>query len=455
MKRVLSLVLALTVLYDMTSQNVAPLAIDEGATQVALVVDVVTGEVVYEYDSWRRVTPASLTKLFTTAAVFTEYGPLETFKTDIYWNANDATLVVKGSCDPTIGSKYLQKNTIKSIAEQISATLGGETTIEKLIVDESYMSGVKYVSKRLWEDMGNYYGAACGPININDNTFAVTLSSPKEYGNECRVETTDSKSVADVESYVRSYSGRSDSAYLYGIDADCMYISGAIPAGRRNFKVKGAIPDPSAEFLSLFSDCLRQKGTSVREVQILKTSVGLLGEHIARIGSPTIFEISQQTNRKSLNLYADALWLKFGEDNGRTSVDSSVKRLNGFVEHATGEKALLYDGAGLSPMNKTTAAQVVKLLRYMANSTYAEDYINTLAVAGCNGTLANFCKSTPLDGSIMGKSGSMSGVRGYAGYVKIENANDLAFCIIVNNHVEPTKELVNKIERWLVKLVKK
>jgi D-alanyl-D-alanine carboxypeptidase/D-alanyl-D-alanine-endopeptidase (penicillin-binding protein 4) len=106
-------------------------------------------------------------------------------------------------------------------------------------------------------------------------------------------------------------------------------------------------------------------------------------------------------------------------------------------------------------MNKTTAAQVVRLLRYMANSTYAEDYINTLAVAGCNGTLANFCKSTSLDGSIMGKSGSMSGVRGYAGYVKIENANDLAFCIIVNNHVEPTKELVNKIERWLVKLVKK
>jgi D-alanyl-D-alanine carboxypeptidase len=63
------LVLALAVLYDMTSQNVAPLAIDEGATQVALVVDVVTGEVVYEYDSWRRVTPASLTKLFTSKAI--------------------------------------------------------------------------------------------------------------------------------------------------------------------------------------------------------------------------------------------------------------------------------------------------------------------------------------------------------------------------------------------------
>ena len=447
--------LMLLMCLNLKAQAIAPLDIDEGATQVALVVELNTGDVVYEYDKHRRITPASLTKLMTTAAILTKEYDTETFETSIYWDKSKSVLTIVGGGDPTLDSRYLSYSKTDDLISKIEKLIGEEKYIKTLVINENYLVGAKYNSKRLWEDMGNYYGAAWSPINIADNTFTITMSSPNELGQRCSVVSIDSEISDSIDCYVYSYSGKADSAYVYGTNTEQMYISGAIPNGRSYFKIKGALNSPNICFANRIKEKLALKGIEIKTVQYNKKTKGQIEGEKTELFSPSILEIAQQTNQRSINLYADALLMKLGEERGETTWDRALYRLNAFVENTAGEKSLLYDGSGLSPMNKLTASQIVSVLVKMYRSDKYKAFKSTLSVAGKNGTLASLCKGTSLEGRIMGKSGTMTGVKGYAGYITNDKNKELVFCIVVNNYTETTKELVNKIERWLVELVKK
>lgn len=77
------------------------------------------------------------------------------------------------------------------------------------------------------------------------------------------------------------------------------------------------------------------------------------------------------------------------------------------------------DGSGLAPTNKVTARFLNDLLTYMVKSKHAEAFMSSLPQAGVEGSVRNFLKESSLSGKAFLKSGSMSGVRCYAGYVKI------------------------------------
>lgn len=449
------LILSLIMSLDLEAQQIAPLDICEGATQVALVVDEETGDVVYEYDKHRRVTPASLTKLFTTAAVLSNKKGSDKFQTEVYYDKQTSTITVVGGGDPTIESRYLQNNAIEKLSEVIVKAVGQNETIGMLAIDESYLIGAKMNSKRLWEDMGNYYGAAWTPINIADNTYTITLSSPKEAGRQTKIESVELDVAEEISNYVISYSRKGDSAYVYGVDSEHVYISGAIPSGRERFAIKAALNNPSKYFAEKLSKRLNDKGVKVEKISFSSDGTMRKGQRIAGVDSPSLQKIAEQTNQRSINLYADALLMKFGEHDGFTSWDKSVGAVNAFVGRVTAEKSSLYDGSGLSPMNKITASQVVSVLKYMIDGPFADEYRKTLSEAGTNGTLRRFGKGTILEKRLIGKSGTMLGVKGYAGYVKNEKNKELVFCIIVNNHTETASELDNKIVSWLVELMKK
>jgi len=60
-------------------------------------------------------------------------------------------------------------------------------------------------------------------------------------------------------------------------------------------------------------------------------------------------------------------------------------------------------------------------------------YESTLPIAGRDGTLEQRMKGTAADGKALVKSGSMTGVRTVAGYVRTADGQMLAFAIFANN----------------------
>lgn len=101
------------------------------------------------------------------------------------------------------------------------------------------------------------------------------------------------------------------------------------------------------------------------------------------------------------------------------------------------------DGSGLSRGNTVSTKLLVEILLYSK-----DELENLLPVAGKDGTVALFLKNTPLDGKVRVKSGSMSGIQSYAGYVE-KDGRTYAFAVVVNHWNGERNELRKKMENLL------
>lgn len=431
-----------------------PLDLSRGAWQGAVVIDDATGDMVYGYNEDLRLTPASLTKLFTTAAAIETLGTESRIGTRAYLGDDGKSLTIVGACDPTMDSERFEENSIEAFARNIYKELNRRSAlhIANLIIDASYIKGAPFMSKRLWEDMGNYYGATPQAFNVNENRVTFTLSSPTGIGKDCRVVDVSPKIGIETRSYVKSYAKNQDSVYVYGVGDGEWYLSGAMPAGRERFAVRGAMGDAVSVFAGMMRNSLEAMGVKIEEVTICHTAPAMeRGEVIATALSPTLAEIIHETNHESINLYADALMLHLSTS--EASYDNGMARLRKYVERVTGERCEFYDGSGLSPMNTTTPMQMVTLVRHALHAKGGRAYEASLATAGVDGTLRRLGQGTATQGNVRGKSGSMTGVMGYAGTFRARSGRKMIFSIIINHHQEQNSDVRRKINSWLVNMI--
>jgi len=88
----------------------------------------------------------------------------------------------------------------------------------------------------------------------------------------------------------------------------------------------------------------------------------------------------------------------------------------------------------------------------MYKSKNKQLFINSLPVAGKSGTLINVGKGSAAAGKIHAKSGYMTRVRSYAGYVTTKNKKNVAFALIVNNFNCTPSQMKTKMEKIMIKL---
>jgi PBP4 family serine-type D-alanyl-D-alanine carboxypeptidase len=77
---------------------------------------------------------------------------------------------------------------------------------------------------------------------------------------------------------------------------------------------------------------------------------------------------------------------------------------------------------------------MVRLLEAMYRRPDGNVFIDSLPVAGVDGTLRNRLKETPAAGNCRAKTGTMSHVSSLCGYVATKEGEMLAFAILMNNH---------------------
>jgi len=119
------------------------------------------------------------------------------------------------------------------------------------------------------------------------------------------------------------------------------------------------------------------------------------------------------------------------------------------------EQLFMYDGCGLSPVDAVSSAFYVDLLVYMQTiSSNKEAFFNSLPVSGKSGTLTGFLQKTPLQGKVHAKSGTISRVKCYAGYIDSKGLN-YVFAIMVNNPNGTSKAVTRKMEEFLLSIVQR
>jgi LysM repeat protein len=103
----------------------------------------------------------------------------------------------------------------------------------------------------------------------------------------------------------------------------------------------------------------------------------------------------------------------------------------------------LYDGSGLSVLNRSSARSFIELLAVMARSPMWEYYWHTLPEAGASDGLRRMYR-TAAEHNLRAKTGTIDRVSALSGYVSAANGERLAFSIISNN--VPSTWMAKRVE---------
>jgi len=454
----------------------------KGASVSFIAKDIDNGDIVYDFDAERELIPASVLKLVTTATALEILGEDFRFKTSLEYDGTisngtlNGNLYIKGSGDPTLGSSHFALDRNKYTPDQNTFIPQWLTSLKKagikhitgaVISDESIFDTEGTSLKWVYEDMGSYYGAGCYGISVFDNIFKFYVSSASAGSKPQILETIPSMPDIQFHNYLKAAPVRTDSSYVVGAPfSNDRFLYGIIPINKERFLMRGDIPDPPLFLAKYVSTTLEKEGISVKGNP---TCYRLLMEEnrwqkkerkiLATTYSPTLREIVRIVNERSHNLYADALLkaLSLLYEPKTNEVLSTTGKGVKVIQNHWKTKGMdisslwMYDGSGLAITDKVTASFICDILLYMTQSDYADAFITSLPKAGMEGSVINFLKGSSLQGVALLKSGGMSRVRSYAGYIDKEGKR-YAMAIFVNNYNGEGRVMIKDIEKLLLSL---
>ncbi len=430
--------------------------------------EVESGGVIESYNPDMLMIPASTLKILTTATALEILGKNFQFSTEFYikGNVEEETLygdlLIKGGADPTFGSSYFSQNSPDKIFEHIIERLAirGIAKIKgRILIDESLVAEPRYPAGRLWEDMGNYYGAVPSGLSWRDNTFELDMASPKNIGQLCSVKSM-RPDIAGIEfaSYVYSAANKKDSAYIYGYPGLTKWeVRGTIPVNKSIFTIKGAIPDPPFQFASELASLLTNQSSDI-EIVINNNQVELSNEYVffTEIRSPFLSEIVKVVNQRSHNLMADHLFFAINEFRDSASdqwTQSALSIVDFWQKQGIYSKVRILDGSGLSPKNLISSHFLVDVICKIDHGNNARVFESSLAIGGKKGTLASMWQQQQWAGRVIGKSGSMEGIMCYAGYIYTSKNRKLAFCLMINNFIGQPLDIRKVVETEIGRII--
>ena len=447
-----------------------------GASFSLVVKDVQEGRMVYSYDTDRLQSPASVLKTVATATALEILGEDYRYPTTLEYDGIlengtlEGNLYIKGSGDPSLGSSHFAPGQNKFLSTWIAALqkAGIKHITGSVISDESIFDTEGVSIKWLREDMGNYYAPGSYGISIFDNMYKLSLQTGAAGTRPVLKGTEPDIPFIRFKNYLKAAPVSSDSAYIIGAPLDDVrYLYGVLPANREAYVLKGDIPDPALYLARYLTDQLQQKGIRVDgspscyriEVEENRWKKGERKE-IVTTYSPTLREIASICNHVSHNLYADALVKTVGLQYKprRNEMISSFGRGVQVVKEYWEKKGLdvfplrMNDGSGLAPADKVSAGFMGELLVYMATESAVSDaFIASLPQAGIEGSVRNFLKGSKLQGKARLKSGGITGVRSYAGYIT-KDGKTYAVAVFSNNYSCPMSRMTRALEKLLLQL---
>lgn len=459
-----------------------------------------TGNRIYALNENKLFTPASNTKLFTTAAVFGLIGPDYRFKTSVEslgtvdkYGRLDSDLVVVGRGDPNLSGRtlpYYLHTERKAPPIQVLISLADQL-VEKglkyvdgdVVADDSYYVFERYGEGWSQDDLVWEWGAPVSALTINDNVLFVNIMPadrpgeraflkiapfPEYYRIDNRVTTTP-QGTGPRKIYINREPGSNQITFW-----------GNMPLDDAGAGESLAIDDPADFTAKLFRELLEQRGVTVygrprtrhTELASMQTITvttiasgggGEMSSHpnpaplvLASHESQPLTEDLRVINKVSQNLHAELMLRLLGKEKGTSgSIQGGLEVMRGFLTSAglKPDQFVFYDGSGLSRENLVSPETVVKLLQYAQQQPWGKLYEDTLPVAGVDGSLADRLKTAPTKGAVHAKTGSLGHVNALSGYATTVKGERIAFSILCNNHLLPNKKAIDTIDRIVEKIV--
>jgi serine-type D-Ala-D-Ala carboxypeptidase/endopeptidase (penicillin-binding protein 4) len=450
------------------------------------VVDLETGQTVYEQNAQKFFVPASNTKLFSTALALMRLGPDHKFITKVKAGGPVANGVLRGDLrligagDPNLsGRVFPYSNDAKN---------AGPTGIVGQMADQVAAKGITRITGDILGDDTVYpfepfppgwglgdpvyeYGAPVSALTIGDNTLSLTVRPGVAAGELPSITLDPPVEYFEIENDMRTVeTGMAFPSVDRDIGSRIVRLSGTILKSSSERTYRLAIDDPALYAAVLLKDALERRGIrvegtarAVHRTPSRRSGVSTdapwsepAGTELARIESRTLAEALKVVNKESQNLHAELMLragarAKTGDGDRRRAVEELQKFL---TEIGVPEKTYdFYDGSGLSRLTLVQPVAVTGLLKYLWTTPHRDLVLDILPQGGVDGTLAsrfggsNGNGKDPKAASIRAKTGSLTHVAALGGY-SVEGSRKLAFSIVVNNYEGPSttvRQVIDKI----------
>jgi D-alanyl-D-alanine carboxypeptidase/D-alanyl-D-alanine-endopeptidase (penicillin-binding protein 4) len=405
-----------------------------------------TGEVLYDYNKDLSLAPASNMKIFTTATALYKLTDTFRFDTNIYGIASngkvEGDLIIYSNGDPT-HCIYFYKPPVKIFEDMAQKLyLQGIRIIEgDLIADDSFFD--RNLRGKGWKDEYKFesYSAEISPLSLNENLVDIRVSPGKSYNLPAIITLFPPAGIFSiVNNAVTSHNDETISVIPVE-NSNKIIISGSIPADYSTMETYVNVHQPALYTASAFARILKNKGIKIKgQVRLIdlkkesykRNDLVLLCSH----KSPPLTQAIAYINKESDNLSAEMLLKTMGGIyNGYGTSENGSSIVKGFLGYiGTDVKSLtMADGSGLSHENRVTARIIVDLLTFMYRSEYRKSFMDSLSVAGVDGTLKKRLRGTAAKGNLKGKTGTLNGVSALSGYVTTSYGQSLVFSIVSNN----------------------
>jgi len=411
--------------------------------------------------------PASTMKLVTTAACFDRLGPGWRIRTHIGRipsprpKASAAArntkakwdLAVIGGGDPNLSGRFYGGDTVGAFRRWAEVLKGrGVTAVERVLLDDTLFDKVLVHPNWPANQRAEWYEAPTGALSINDNCLNVHVA-PGTVGGPARVWVEPPGGAARITGRILTVADRK--AHRFSLER-VVEESGLVIRAAGKYWAKApavvefrALDDPTRVFGAALVHTLRASGIAVAGPVLRARLAAPDGAaradflcdlvHTSRLDATIAV-----ANKRSQGMYAECLLKLLGAYGLTPHVTTPLPPRQGSWESGAEEVrrwltergvpnagCVFDDGSGLSRQNRLTAFTVTHLLGLM-HRLYGPQWVQTLAVAGRDGSLRNRMDGTAAEGRVYGKTGYVRGVSALSGYVYAASGRVIAYAILMN-----------------------
>jgi D-alanyl-D-alanine carboxypeptidase/D-alanyl-D-alanine-endopeptidase (penicillin-binding protein 4) len=424
----------------------------------------------------QSMNPASTIKLLTTFAALDLLGPAYHWKTEAYLDGDlkdgvlHGDLVLKGYGDPKFTIEQFWLWLVELRARGLREIRGN------LVLDRRYFDLEPFDSGAFDDDPIRAYNVGADALLLNFNTLRLRYFPN---GNKLNIVTEPPLDTVVFDNQLKARASGGcygwDDTILVQPSGDTVVFQGGYPGdcGERTHNLSLM---PHTRYVeAIFRSLWKQLGGTLLGKQrdgIIGDNAQLFSTHYSQSLSNTIRDINKYSN----NVMARQVFLALGAatvpsqdeetdtlaspltdesaDLPPLSIERSIKTVNSWLKQQQLDfpELVLENGAGLSRIERISAAHLAQLLQRAAAHPLSAELQASLPILGIDGTMRKRLKESPATSHAHLKSGTLEGVKTLAGYVRSQNGSEWVIVFFINH---PNAKYGKKTQDALIEWVRR
>jgi D-alanyl-D-alanine carboxypeptidase/D-alanyl-D-alanine-endopeptidase (penicillin-binding protein 4) len=401
-----------------------------------------------------RFIPASNTKMFTTAAAFATLEGLDrpdatggaAVRLETY-RKGAPDVVLEGHGDARLSSAPdCATDCLATLADAVAAKT---KRVHDVVGDDSLYPFEGWSQGMSWNNIPTRSGTNISALTLDDNEVPLTVTP----GTPGKAPTLDLPPYYTIDNRAVTVAGdKVDLAYDRAPNGYQVRLLGTIGASAKPELFRMGIDDPARYAAWRLKALLEARGVKVTgtiDVRHRLPEWSDDGAHregappmrrpqqpvLAQLTPPPLYDDMIHTMKISQNLHAELFLRRVSLRNGSGSVADGLATVRAMLDKAGVPRADydFSDGSGMSSYNRVAPRGGVIFLRWVAAQPWGAQWRATLPIGGEQGTLGRRFRSTPLEGKLFAKTGTLNQSNALSGYMIAKSGKTLIFSSFAND----------------------